>query len=675
MMKHTPQARWTLRLALLMLCALLALPAAAQPADAPATAAPAPAISATPAPTPSPAGSATPKRPPTNRPTASPAPEAAGEAVQPAAAQPTPEPTPQPTLKPGLVRVLLSQLEKPQALGITLDGSYSVEGNTGFRFDRGASISVAADGDTLLMHCGGLTINMGASLTLTRHETEGVNGLRIHETGSDNLFEGDLQLTAQEGRIQPILHIGVEQYLTGVVPYEMSDSFPLEALKAQAVAARTYVMRKRDATKTYDVVDSPKDQVYRGYNAKYTRAVQAVQETQGLCGTYMGGYATCYYTASNGGQTELPVNIWGGGGDMGYYVHRDDPYDLENPKSIVKSVTIPAYPTEDDPLPGKLDRLLKSALSEQMASLGYSDEQEDIEIVAIEALTPHSPRFDAPSRMYTQLRAKVKVMGRPLATPTPEPTQGEAGPDAAEDLELSGWLGEGGSGLAGMVELPEPLEVDLPLYDQLKEALELKINASAYELFTVDTLTTTEAVDLSALPEEVQAAGGVAEGAPTPEPTPRVTGFVLSARRFGHGVGMSQRGAEWMAGEYQWSYSQILNFYYPGMGITQEDTLVSAQPSLDSLPASVGLARPRPTPKPTPAPLRALGEGEYYAKVKLETRSSTLNVRETPSTSARILGALDSGARVIVKSAADGWALIETSELSGYVSTDYLARE
>ncbi len=98
--------------------------------------------------------------------------------------------------------------------------------------------------------------------------------------------------------------------------------------------------------------------------------------------------------------------------------------------------------------------------------------------------------------------------------------------------------------------------------------------------------------------------------------------------------------------------------------------------TIAALPDSVGAARPRPTPKPTPAPLRALKGGEYYARVKLETASSTLNVREQASVSARALGTLDHNNRVIVLSdAPDGWLKIETTELSGFVKGDYIVKE
>ena len=89
------------------------------------------------------------------------------------------------------------------------------------------------------------------------------------------LYPGDLTLSVSEGAIQPILELPLETYLEGVVPYEMSDSFPLEALKAQAVCARTYALSKMNGSGDYDVVDNTNDQVYYGVKKENDNAARA----------------------------------------------------------------------------------------------------------------------------------------------------------------------------------------------------------------------------------------------------------------------------------------------------------------------------------------------------------------------------------------------------------------
>ena len=550
----------------------------------------------------------------------------------------------------GMLRVYLKSLGDPASLGMTLAGSYTVEGDRGFRFDRDTAIVLAADGESVLLSVGGLTIDMGPSLTLTRQAVTdgGENGIYIHESEKDTLYEGDLSVSVQDGGLRCILTIHIEDYLKGVVAYEMSDSFPLEALKAQAVAARTYAMGRKwvSATRDYDVVDTTQDQVYKGLDADYTNVIAAVEATRGVVGTYNGGFAMCYYTASNGGQTALATDIWGGEGDYGYLAMVDDPYDLENPSSLVNSVTFAGDLSDN--------ATLKAMLEEGLAALNLPYEGVALESVAsIEAV---DPKFEG-SYMYTKLRFTLSVSAMLEGWYAQE---GDAyAPLFPDGSEFSEEMRASATGLAlarrgslglpyvyreGRAVLPETVTVDLSVYDQIKDGLSLGLNGGDYELVSV-----------------------------TQEEDGR---FTISMRRFGHGVGMSQRGAQWMAGEYGMDYIEILNFYYPGMTLETIDWPEVELTPLEDLPESIGSARPRPTPTPTPAPLPPLEEGEYYATVELETRSSSLNVREQPSTSARIVAALDYGQRVIVcEDAGDGWVRIRTAELEGYVKLEYLKAE
>jgi SpoIID/LytB domain protein len=556
-----------------------------------------------------------------------------------AMAQPTP--TTVPALAPiepmktdetALVRVLLKSLDAPVALGITLTGPYSIENDSGFRFSADTDLSVAIQGEYLYLSCGGLTINMGTSLTLTRVLSDDPHaGLIIHETGRENIYCGDLKLTADEGAIMPVLTLDIEDYLYGVVPNEMSDSFPVEALKAQAVAARTYAMsRKAGAgSRAYDVVDTTGDQVFRGLNPDTENAIKAVDATRGVVGMYKGAYATCYFAASNGGQTALPDQIWGNDGDYGYLDVRDDPYDLQNPSSVVKTLTLSA---DGSQLSSRLAKTLKSGLAEQMAALGCSEELNDIGIVKVLSVTPAAPKFGEGNRMYTRLDVSMQVRAKKFTQLTPE----EAAVSSATYR-------------SDVVVLDQPLTASLDIYNDLKSNYGLKINASDCEVTSVQV---------------------------TADASGNVQSFDIQTRRFGHGIGMSQRGAQQMAGTAGFTWRQIIAFYYPGMTLAEMDYIRKPLQALDALPENLGRARPRPTPEPTPAPLPALAAGEYYARVTLGSKSSTLNVRAEPSTSAAIKGVIDHGARLIVMEELDsGWAHIKTAELEGYVSSEYIEKE
>ena len=554
----------------------------------------------------------------------------------------------------GEVRVYLKSLGRPEALGLTLDGVYTVEGDRGFRFARGTEISVAADEGSLLLTAGGLTIDMGQRFTLTRHEAEEgkPNGIYIHESEKDALFAGDLLLSNEGIGIDAILTLQVEDYLYGVVPYEMSDSFPLEALKAQAVAARTYAMnaRRSPAESDYDLVDTTQDQVYFGFDPLNVSAIQAVDETRGVVGMVNGDFASCYYTASNGGQVASTDQAWGGEKE-GHIDMKDDPYDLENELSVVKRATFSRTPDADS----AIARLIASALTEQMAARGMSDEISDIRVDEI--LSVQAQDADVPgSLMYRSVSFDVKASGRRWmeTEPANEPTADTAMPLTAEttadtvsppeDATPAEGTPEEPRAMAGDWEAVEDvLTVKIPTYGTLKEALSLDIQSPAYEVFSVE-----ETAD----------------------------GFAIVSRRYGHGVGMSQRGAQTMAGKYGKNCEDILNFYYPGMTLYRIDWQERALEPLASLPASVGYARPRPTPKPTQVPLPPLTGNEFYARVMLESAASSLNVRLEPNTSCRIVGTLSKNDRVIVmEEADDGWYHIKTVELEGFVKGSYIEKE
>lgn len=571
----------------------------------------------------------------------------------------------------GEIRVALRTLGQVNALEITLVGHYSVDGDPGFRFSKGTVVTLAVNGGDIYLSVGGLTINMGSGFTLTRHESDTEGGMYIHGTEKDNLYNGHLRLSADGGLLTPIFITDIEEYLYGVVPYEMSDSFPIEALKAQAVAARTYALSrmKRNAGREYHVVDTTQDQVFKGFDPKCENAIRAVNETRGVCGMYNGDYATCFYGASNGGQTALANDTWGGTtSDYDYLDIRDDPYDLENPSSMEKRLSVSA---DGSALAEPLKTMLLSQIYEALAAQGYSDEAGDVKIDSIVAVEPHTPKFNNGSRMYTLVRFDMRVSARPMlavtAPPTPEPTLPPEGdespaPDETETLgpdeteqptpeptpestpEIIGF--EPGE----FEQVEQIFSADITVFTQLKQELGLKLNGSDYELASVETFFAEDGTPKS---------------------------FDIIMRRYGHGVGMSQRGAEWMAGSYGMSYTEILGFYYPGMSVeTRSLSRGGILSSMSSLPSSLGAARPRPTPRPTQAPLPALTDGEYYATVTLSSSASALNVRAEPSTDAERVTMLYPGERVVVMGhPVEGWAHIKTAEFTGYVSVDFIVAD
>lgn len=127
-----------------------------------------------------------------------------------------------------------------------------------------------------------------------------------------NEYFGSIQVKNIGGSLFTINHINVEEYLKGVVPAEMPRSWPLEALKAQAVAARSYALRQIKPSAVFDMDDSTRFQVYLGKKYQFASTNAAVDQTAGQVVMYGSEIIPCYYHSTSGGYTENNENIWGG---------------------------------------------------------------------------------------------------------------------------------------------------------------------------------------------------------------------------------------------------------------------------------------------------------------------------------------------------------------------------
>ena len=263
----------------------------------------------------------------------------------------------------GMIRVRLTRVGTPSSVSFRTTGSFNVAGQT---VASGTTVTVALSAGKLTMTAGTKTLASGSSITFNRNSTGSGCGVRFTSPSLANLYCGDLIFSVNGSGIQTVLRIYIETYLYGVVPYEMSNSYPLEALKAQAIAARTFALRAKGSSGSYDVNDNANSQVFRGYSAAYSNAINAVDATRGICLMSGGSYAQCVYTASNGGQTESSKNAWGGA--ISYLIVKDDPYDLENPESPVKKAMLRRDGTG---LPEEFLALLREAVFAQPEMADY----------------------------------------------------------------------------------------------------------------------------------------------------------------------------------------------------------------------------------------------------------------------------------------------------------------
>ena len=400
----------------------------------------------------------------------------------------------------GMVRVYMSSLGSPTSLTLTVSGNYSL--NSGTSLSSGDILYVSFNSSTgaITLTRNGTSYNMGTTFTVQRHSTTGSNGIKISQARKpDNLYPGDIQLKAVSlsgggYKLYTIAHIYIEDYLYGVVPYEMGSSAPLEALKAQAVAARTYTVRMMNlrSSWSYDVVDTTGDQTYNGTPASTTSCNTAVDATKGIVLKYGSSYTATYYSASNGGQTESIKNAWGTSG-YSYLGVKDDPFDYANTSSVVYTSTVYADATSSSNN-SSLISLLKTKAVSALANAGYNATTSNTTVKTISGISADTPMYDSPSRLYTKMDFTLTVS----------------------------------TYNASNVYVTATTTVTCDIFDELESMLSMSIQSLDNELWTVED---------------------------------NGSSFELQARRYGHGLGMSQRGAMYM-GQLGYTYDEILGFYY-----------------------------------------------------------------------------------------------------------------
>jgi stage II sporulation protein D len=215
------------------------------------------------------------------------------------------------------IRVLLATGKR---LTITSAGSFRIRDASGFAAEVPA---------------GSLTLD--SSLTF-----EGENGSRTLAPpvrllpGSSPLelgkpYRGSIVVTPADGTLQAVNRLPLERYLAGVVPGEMPPDWHMEALKVQAIAARTYALVSRRDSGTFDVFADTRSQVYGGILSENPRTTEAVNATTGQVVLYDGKLAWTFYSASSGGRTASIQDVWPDAEPLPYLVSVDDPHDTISP--------------------------------------------------------------------------------------------------------------------------------------------------------------------------------------------------------------------------------------------------------------------------------------------------------------------------------------------------------
>ncbi|MDR3278281.1 MAG: SpoIID/LytB domain-containing protein, partial [Oscillospiraceae bacterium] len=173
----------------------------------------------------------------------------------------------------------------------------------------------------------------GRSLAVT--PLTGANGAKPQTWFKGYRYYGAFEYTRVGGEDLTVFNfVNIEDYTKGVLPYEMANDWPLEALKAQAVCARTYAASKIGAHSAsgFDLCTTEHCQVYRGMGSANDLTNRAVDETAGLYVTYDGKLCETYFSSCDGGATENVENVWSAA--LPYLRGVVDPYEADVAPSL-----------------------------------------------------------------------------------------------------------------------------------------------------------------------------------------------------------------------------------------------------------------------------------------------------------------------------------------------------
>jgi stage II sporulation protein D len=230
----------------------------------------------------------------------------------------------------GRMRVRLQQIAAPRVsmATVALDARgrrITVRASTVYRFEPwdsdGLAMIEAATGHVRAHLHAPVRLTGGSSLRVLGPAENGVTAGRyrdaivLHRAGADVLVVND---------------VGLERYLYGVVPAEMPAAWPVEALRSQAVVARSYALTSRRPTDPFDVYADTRSQAYRGVTGETARTTAAVRATRGtvlLAGTSI---ARTLFHSSSGGRTAAVDEVFGGP-PVSYLRSVPDPYDRLSP--------------------------------------------------------------------------------------------------------------------------------------------------------------------------------------------------------------------------------------------------------------------------------------------------------------------------------------------------------
>jgi len=359
----------------------------------------------------------------------------------------------------------------------------------------------------------------------------GVRPKRINDEKPETWFKGykycgGFQYARRNGELLTVVnYVNIEDYVKGILPYEMNNEWPLEALKAQACCSRSYALSSlnKHGANGFDLCTTEDCQVYRGREYANDWTDRAVNETEGMYVTYDDELCTTYYASSNGGASENSENVWNE--TLPYLRGVIDPYEADVAPKIPNYYWTITY-TPDQ-------------ITQRIRNLGYSCST--IVSIAVSAYTASGNVFsitlkDANGSNYNF--TKREDIYSALGVPTQHFNIGNA------------------AYVAGSIFVNDPVQM-------------LNADSVFYAIDGAGIATTVPDGPMYAISElgDVDIVSG--EGATDEDSRDgKINGvFFISGSGRGHSLGMSQWGAYSMAEYYGMDFIEIIKFYYTGVDV------------------------------------------------------------------------------------------------------------
>lgn len=406
---------------------------------------------------------------------------------------------------------------------------------------------------------------------------------------SNRSYRGAMEISSVNGQLALVNDLPFEQYLYAVVGGEVPSSWPMESLKAQAVAARSYAsfqIGQSGKFKVADVVDTTLSQAYNGISAEAPSVIEAVDATQGEKIMRGGNVVEAVFSSNAGGATADPSEVWNSGGDAFANVQSEEDASAQNGLKkwyhVLLSSGVTGYVREDNV------KELGTATAAGLAKITVTAKDTNVRpIPLIQSNVKPSGNLNPGDTAIVLEKVQESgsyawVRGPYTSAELVKSLQGKtstASPSTISTLEVTS---RGPSGRATQIKANGQI-LDVKYPDMFRSALN-GLPSTLFDIvptgsYTVLSANGTTTKDTGSSGTSVISASGttsisgkgtvVMNGDMNARSIEASEGFLFTGRGNGHGLGLSQWGAKGMADAGD-GYQDILKHYYQNVTIVKE---------------------------------------------------------------------------------------------------------